>query len=228
MRVSSADRAAARWISRRCDWVSAVASCRSTESSSAKPEIAVSMLLKSWAMPPASRPTASIFCDSRSCSSRCRRSEMSRSTATQCVTPPVSSATGEMSVSTQRGEPSRRMFSTSSRTGRECVSASRIRSRVAWVRSGALEELRRAAEDVGPRPSGETLEGPIDESDPRTGLVHRPGLGDHHHVVEVLDRRLQQPQLLVDATVLHRHEASRAIASTVASCAAVGARVVSG
>src|SRR5882672_3429825 len=33
--------------------------------------MAVSRLLKSWAMPPASRPIASIFCDCRSCSSVC-------------------------------------------------------------------------------------------------------------------------------------------------------------
>ena len=37
----------------------------------------VSRLLKSWAIPPASRPIASIFCDWRSCSSTCLRSVMS-------------------------------------------------------------------------------------------------------------------------------------------------------
>src|SRR6266513_245019 len=36
--------------------------------------ITVRRLLKSWAIPPASRPTASIFCDCRNCSSRLRRS----------------------------------------------------------------------------------------------------------------------------------------------------------
>ncbi|HEX7243361.1 MAG TPA: hypothetical protein VF263_23965 [Longimicrobiaceae bacterium] len=47
----------------------------------AKPEMAVSMLLKSWATPPASRPTASIRCACRSCSSLARRarSDASRS-----------------------------------------------------------------------------------------------------------------------------------------------------
>ena len=35
-----------------------------------KPLMAVSRLLKSWATPPASRPTASIFCACRSCSSK--------------------------------------------------------------------------------------------------------------------------------------------------------------
>src|SRR5688572_31865194 len=37
-------------------------------------------LLKSWATPPARRPTASIFCDWRSCSSRRLRSVTSRVT----------------------------------------------------------------------------------------------------------------------------------------------------
>ena len=38
------------------------------------PIMAVSMLLKSWATPPASCPTASIFCDCLSCSSSLWRS----------------------------------------------------------------------------------------------------------------------------------------------------------
>ena len=38
------------------------------------PEITISRLLKSWAMPPARRPTASIFWAWRSCCSRARRS----------------------------------------------------------------------------------------------------------------------------------------------------------
>ena len=41
--------------------------------------ITASRLLKSWAIPPASRPTASIFCDWRSWSSSRRASVMSRS-----------------------------------------------------------------------------------------------------------------------------------------------------
>ena len=41
----------------------------------------VSRLLRSWAMPPVSWPTASIFCAWRSCSSSRRRSEMSRTMA---------------------------------------------------------------------------------------------------------------------------------------------------
>ena len=38
------------------------------------PEITISRLLKSCAIPPASRPIASIFCDCRNCCSRARRS----------------------------------------------------------------------------------------------------------------------------------------------------------
>ena len=47
-------------------------------SSSPWPMITMSRLLKSWAMPPASRPTASIFWDWRSWSSSRRRSSSAR------------------------------------------------------------------------------------------------------------------------------------------------------
>ena len=47
-------------------------------SASHQPLITVSRLLKSWATPPASWPIASIFCDCRSCASRCVRSVTSR------------------------------------------------------------------------------------------------------------------------------------------------------
>ena len=47
---------------------------RPRRSSSPCPMMTMSRLLKSWAMPPASRPTASIFWDWRSCSSSRRRS----------------------------------------------------------------------------------------------------------------------------------------------------------
>ena len=46
--------------------------------SSVYPRMTPSELLKSWATPPARRPTASIFWDCRSCSSRRRRSLASR------------------------------------------------------------------------------------------------------------------------------------------------------
>ena len=51
--------------------------------SSLYPLITVSRLLKSWATPPASRPTASIFCDWRSCSSSFLRSVTLSNTATK-------------------------------------------------------------------------------------------------------------------------------------------------
>ncbi len=44
----------------------------------ALPRMPVNRLLKSWAIPPARTPIASIFCDCRSCSSRFLRSVMSR------------------------------------------------------------------------------------------------------------------------------------------------------
>ena len=50
----------------------------SISSRSAEPMMLIRMLLKSCATPPASRPMASSFCDCRSCSSRARRSVMSR------------------------------------------------------------------------------------------------------------------------------------------------------
>src|SRR5205807_1208727 len=46
----------------------------SSNSSSIEPSTAVRTLLKSWAIPPASRPTASIRCECCSCSSSWRRS----------------------------------------------------------------------------------------------------------------------------------------------------------
>ena len=63
--------------------------------------MAVSRLLKSCATPPASRPTASIFCDSRSCSSRCRRSLMSRDRPSTAVTVWPSAFTGTRRVLSQ-------------------------------------------------------------------------------------------------------------------------------
>ncbi len=47
---------------------------RRCSSRSLRPEMTGNRLLKSWAMPPASRPTASIFCDCRSSASRRRGS----------------------------------------------------------------------------------------------------------------------------------------------------------
>ena len=51
---------------------------KSRSKSCVLPRMAVSRLLKSWAMPPASWPTASIFWDCRNCSSRWRCSLTSR------------------------------------------------------------------------------------------------------------------------------------------------------
>ena len=48
------------------------------------PEITIRRLLKSCAMPPASRPIASIFCDCRSCCSSARRSVTSSVKISKC------------------------------------------------------------------------------------------------------------------------------------------------
>ena len=76
-RVSEAARLAARLISSTSDrcgspWA------RSPRSRSLMPRIAVSRLLKSWAIPPASRPAVSILRAWRNCSSSTLRSVMSR------------------------------------------------------------------------------------------------------------------------------------------------------
>ena len=92
-------------------------------SRSADPMMLMRMLLKSCATPPASRPMASSFCDCRSCSSRARRSVMSR-------TKPGHHATGSRS---RRGRPSIRHGN----------------SRAVRVEPGQLELPRPAS---GPRP----------------------------------------------------------------------------
>ena len=58
--------------------------------------ITVRRLLKSCAIPPASRPTASIFCDCLNCSSRFLRSVRSIDTRTNPSTVPCSSRTGDV------------------------------------------------------------------------------------------------------------------------------------
>ena len=75
--TSAAPRVAACSISARSARIASSSGC-SSSNSAVYPPIAVSRLLKSCAMPPASRPTASIFCDWSSSFSSCRRSVMSR------------------------------------------------------------------------------------------------------------------------------------------------------
>ena len=78
------EKASSCWVSTAALWaarvISSTSSRRGSSSSSsswrmpANPVMAVRVLLKSWATPPANRPMASIFCDWRSCSSRRFRS----------------------------------------------------------------------------------------------------------------------------------------------------------
>ena len=83
--VRAAPRVAAPWMRRRsrpAGWPSG----REVSANSALPRMALRRLLKSWATPPARRPTASIFWASRSWSSRRCRSEMSRALSTMPCT----------------------------------------------------------------------------------------------------------------------------------------------
>src|ERR1700733_12291648 len=75
-RVSVAARSAACWIECTLS-CSGPSLSNSSSNTSVYPLITISRLLKSCATPPASLPTASIFCAWRSCSSSCRRSVMS-------------------------------------------------------------------------------------------------------------------------------------------------------
>ena len=79
--------------------------------------MAMSMLLKSWAIPPASRPMASIFCAWRSCCSSVAFSVMSKNATTAPATTP-SSTTGWDQYSTRMLFPSLRQKTSSS----TCVS----------------------------------------------------------------------------------------------------------
>jgi hypothetical protein len=69
-------------------------------------------LLKSWAIPPASRPTASIFCAWRSCSSLCRSASSARlrsvtSSTAVCVAGAPSQRMDDSWISVHIGVPSR-------------------------------------------------------------------------------------------------------------------------
>ena len=89
------EKASRRWVSvaARSAPTRALPSARTIRGSPASPTwrraastlpvMTVSRLLKSWAMPPVSWPTASIFCDWRSASSACSRSAIAA--ATRCL-----------------------------------------------------------------------------------------------------------------------------------------------
>jgi hypothetical protein len=104
-RVSSAARRPASMTSATYSAASPPAG-RSARSSSEYPLMMLSRLLKSWAIPPARWPTASIFWAWRNCSSSRRYPVMSRWLATKWVTAPRSSATGAIRIEFQNGVPS--------------------------------------------------------------------------------------------------------------------------
>ena len=83
-------------------------------SSWVEPRMAVSRLLKSWAMPPASCPTASIFCDWRSCSSSWRWAVTSWARIRRARRPANSS--GRVTRSTSNSLPSLARWRTPVRT----------------------------------------------------------------------------------------------------------------
>ena len=58
----------------------------------------MSKLLKSWAIPPASRPTASSFCACRSCSSRSRSADSARFRSVTSSTIPMKAAAPSIAV----------------------------------------------------------------------------------------------------------------------------------
>ena len=123
-RVTSAARAAAfptSSMSARILWSGG----RLARAKSVCPMMAVSRLLKSWATPPARMPTASIFCECRSCSSSMRLSVTSRMNA--CSLP---SSSRFVLISAGNRVPSRRSSSQldivarPGRKARSCATAS--------------------------------------------------------------------------------------------------------
>ena len=82
-RTSSVARSVACATASRCACTGA-SSGRCSRARSMWPPIAVRMLLKSCAIPPASVPMASSFCERRTCSSRSRRAVMSLTAKSQC------------------------------------------------------------------------------------------------------------------------------------------------
>ena len=110
---SAARRAAVRICSSRGRFSSPAWSFR--RRSSAWPSTTPRMLLKSWATPPARRPTASSFCDWRSCSrvsrrvcSAATRPVTSREIPSTATTRPSESRTATLWISVQTIDPSSR------------------------------------------------------------------------------------------------------------------------
>ena len=116
-RTRAVARSAAR--ARSSNSAAVPASSAGDRSSSAFPRMTVSRLLKSCAIPPASRPTASIFWPWRRCSSSRLRSVMSWYTPSTPTTRPAASRSGTLLVRRVARVPSGRVW---------CSSRSRIGS----------------------------------------------------------------------------------------------------
>src|SRR5207253_3118340 len=98
---------------------------------STEPRMAVSRLLKSWAIPPARRPTASIFCVWRNRSSRARCSVTSSTMNSKHSIAPSGPRTGRPLRRTVMTLPSRRLQATSSMAEPNCSQRATMRARAA-------------------------------------------------------------------------------------------------
>ena len=130
----------------------------------------VRMLLKSWAMPPASVPIASIFCDCRSCSSRSFRSVRSVKTAIEPVLCPLASVSGADAMSMSIGVPSCRVDRTSTSFPYPLFSVARSRERA----SGESRAPERDSSDRAPRPLSSQTGSPLRDSTVSRTSLRRP------------------------------------------------------
>ena len=112
-RVSVAPRCPASMIS--SSWCFTSGSATSLSSMFPTPRMTARMLLKSWAMPPDSRPIASSFCSWRTSFSICRRAVRSRTDPISTVGRPCEPNTGVTVTSPKRG-PAGKFVSSSHRT----------------------------------------------------------------------------------------------------------------
>ena len=142
--------------------------------------IAVSRLLKSWAMPPASRPIASIFWAWRSCASSRRRSVTSRKLQTRPTLSPPRAAAASSAQSGRRGRRGcrssrhrgpRRAPPPSRRRPRDRPAA-RARPRSPVVVAG-LHHLVRDAPHPEAAVRADDRAGAVDDEDPVGGRVER-------------------------------------------------------
>ena len=150
---------------------------------SAVPLMTVSRLLKSWAMPPASRPMLSIFCACRNCSSSWRCSVMSVAKPTMRSMRPAALRTGNARERIQRVLPSGWMMrKVSSNSPLKQLGARQLGDRSRSSAGTASSHDRGAAYRLSPRAAPDGLVG-------RADVQHLAPLavGDPEHLADVLD-----------------------------------------